>query len=265
MAANLSLKNMCNIQHCHNCQKANAKPFSPLVGHFNSPSGVLSNVRWVLHSTSEHIPSHAARNTHTNMKCTNVDKALNNDIGSDSDAARTSHFDLGRRTTRTYCQPQISQQAVGERNLPNWSMAMILSSSSWWCILLSYAIQTFCAIDSFSFACGEDDVKEIVWVFFSPFSFFGLHNIAQTLPRWTLNRSQGFQRTVRFNFCSRHWRWTSSGHWHGVIQAPWWICRWNSLKKGVLLFLLVPKISPSSLSSSSSGRPSSWDSSPLIL
>jgi len=130
IAANLLLKKMCSIQHCCSCHQANASPLRPVVGHFNTPSGVLNNIRCELQLASEHIPSQAARNAHANTKWMNVETARIMEMGSESDAVRTSHLDRGSRTVRTNRSPHRSHVADGERNLPMSSTAVTLSSSS---------------------------------------------------------------------------------------------------------------------------------------
>mmetsp|Transcript_2104 Transcript_2104/g.3309 ORF Transcript_2104/g.3309 Transcript_2104/m.3309 type:complete len:129 (+) Transcript_2104:430-816(+) len=118
IAANLRLKKMCNMQHCCSGHHANANPFNPVVGHFKSPSGVLNNVLCESQLASEHMPSQAARNAHAKIEWTKVDAAHIMDMGSEREAATTSHFDLGRRTVRRNVPPHVWHMAAEERNRP---------------------------------------------------------------------------------------------------------------------------------------------------
>ena len=130
IAANLRLKKMCNMQHCCSCHHANANPLNPVVGHFKLPSGVMTNVLCESQLSSEHMPSHAAMKKHANTKCTKVDAARITDMGSESEAARTSRFDRGKRTVRRYLPLHVSHEAAEHRNCPRRSTAMTLFSSS---------------------------------------------------------------------------------------------------------------------------------------
>ena len=104
--ANLGLKNICSMSVCCSCQNAKATPFKP-VGHFNTPIDVVNMVLCVVHSFEGQIPSHAEMKRQTKRKCANVDAALINEVGSDKEAARTSHLFLGKRNVRIYRQPQV--------------------------------------------------------------------------------------------------------------------------------------------------------------